>query len=113
MKTATQIKVNNRVQTVIECSLCGAITSVKATMDTRTARKAIQRPCGTCNPIHNHLCGQGWWIQFGLKKNPYIYGPLQWKRTSERFRMDEARRNGLLAWTWDDEFTEKRLSSSG
>ena len=49
-----------------------AKASVKANMNTMRARKAIQRPCGTCNLIHNYLCGQDWWIQFGMK-NPYIY----------------------------------------
>jgi len=37
MKTARQIKVNNRVQIVIECSVCAAAASVKASMDTLTA----------------------------------------------------------------------------
>ena len=108
MKTAKQIKVNNRVQTVIECSDCGTTTKTNAGMDTKTSKQAIERPCGTCNPVHNHLYGKGWWIQFGLNKNPYIYGPLQRKRTSERHCLNEARRNGWLAWTWDDEYKDER-----
>ena len=37
MKTARQIKFINPVQIVIECSVCGAAASVKASMDTLTA----------------------------------------------------------------------------
>ena len=108
MKTAKQIKINNRVQTVIECTLCGATTRVKAGVDTKTAKDAIKRPCGTCNPIHNHLCGQGWWLEFGLKSNPYVYGPMPRLRTSRSYRMEEARRNGWMAWVWDDEYVDER-----
>ena len=110
MKTGTQIKVDNHTQTVITCSDCGATTHVKAGIDTKTARDAIQRPCKACNPIHNHHCGQGWWIQFGLKRNPYVYGPMPRLRTSRDYRMQEARRMGWMAWTWDDEYKEERKS---
>ena len=43
-----------------------------------------------------------------IDKNPYVYGPLQRLRTSERYRIEEARRMGWMAWTWDDEYTEER-----
>ena len=29
-------------------------------------------------------------------------------RTSERDRMEEARRMGYMAWTWNDEYAEQR-----
>ena len=107
-----QIKVDNRTQAVITCSDCASTTSVKAGIDTKTARDAIQRPCKACNPINNHHCGQGWWIQFGLKRNPYVYGPMPRLRTSRDYRMQEARRMGWMAWTWDDEYKEERRVSS-
>jgi hypothetical protein len=43
-----------------------------------------------------------WWEKFGLTKNPYVYGPMPWKKTSHRARMLEARQNGWLAWIWKD-----------
>ena len=55
MKTAKQIKINNHTYTVTECSVCGATLRIKASLDTKTVRKAIERSCGTCNPIHNPL----------------------------------------------------------
>ena len=108
MKTAKQIKTNNRVQTVSECTVCGSKTSIKAGIDTKTGKDAIERPCGKCNPIHNHLCGQGWQLEFGLKSNPYVYGPMPRLRTSRNYRMEEARRHGWMAWVWDDEYQEER-----
>jgi len=36
----------------------------------------------------------GWWRQFGLYHNPYVYGPMPWKRTSRVHRRDEAIQNG-------------------
>ena len=33
---------------------------------------------------------------------------MPYKRTSERFRIEEARRMGWVAWTWQDEYTEER-----
>ena len=52
MKTAKEIYVDNRVRTVMECSVCGATTHVKAGIDTKTARAVLERPCGAC-----HACG--------------------------------------------------------
>ena len=108
MKTAKQIKINNHTYTAIECSVCGAKTRVKARLDTKTASDAMERPCGSCNPNHNHLCGQGWWLQYGLQSNPYVYGPMPRLRTSRTYRMEEARRMGWMAWTWNDEYQEER-----
>ena len=92
----------------MECSVCGATTHVKAGIDTRTAKAALERPCGACNPCHNPLVNQGWWLEFGLKKNPYIYGPMPRLRTGLRYRIEEARRMGWMAWTWKDEYSEER-----
>ena len=103
-----QIKANNRVKTVIECTICGVKIIVKAGVDTKTSKAAIERPCGICNPIHNHLCGQGCFLDFSLHSNLYVYGPMQRLRIGRQYRMEEARRNGWMAWTWDDEYSEER-----
>ena len=36
----------------------------------------------------------GWWTAFGLYNNPYIYGPMPWKRTSKTWRRVEALERG-------------------
>ena len=107
MKTAKEIYVDNKVRTVMECSVCGATTHVKAGIDTEASKAAIQRPCTHCRPRPRFVY-EGWWKEFGLKKNPYIYGPMPRMRTSERYRMEEARRMGYMAWTWNDEYAEER-----
>jgi len=38
--------------------------------------------------------GLGWWRDFGLYNNPYIYGPMPWKKTSLRHRKREAIERG-------------------
>ena len=83
MKTAKQIKVNNRVKTVIECTLCGATTSVNSGIDTKTAKKAFERACKACSPVQNPLVNKGWWLEFGLSSKPYVYGPMPRMRTSQ------------------------------
>ena len=108
MKTAKQIKVNNRVRTIITCSHCGATTFTNTRIDTKTTQQAIQRSCGTCSPKELPLINQGWWLEFGLNTNPYVYGPMPRLRTGKRYRIEEARRMGWMAWTWDDEYTEER-----
>jgi len=108
MKTAVEIRVDNRVRTVIKCSSCGATSFVKAGIDAKTSKAAIQRYCKSCSPPQNLPINQGWWLEFGLKKNPYIYGPMPRMRTSERYRMEEARRMGYMAWVWKDEYSEER-----
>ena len=108
MKTAKQIKINNRVRTVITCSECGATTYVKASLESKSAQKAIQRSCKSCQPVRILNAVLGWWHDFGLKTNPYVYGPMPRLRTSQRYRMEEARRNGWMAWTWNDEYQEER-----
>lgn len=108
MKIAKQVYVDNIVKTVIEFSLSGAVTHAKASIGTMQAQHAIQRPCRACTPIINPLINQGWWKEFGLTKNPYIYGPMPYKRTSERYRIEEARRMGWTAWSWHDEYEDER-----
>ena len=109
MKTAKQIKVDNRTTTIITCDNCGKETQVKASIDTKTVSKALERSCSSCQP---HFYVDGWWHQFGLKANPYVYGPMQRLRTGRDYRMQEARRMGWMAWTWDDEYTEARKCPS-
>ena len=108
MKRAREIKVNNRVRTVLECPSCGATTYVNAGIDTKTAQTAIERSCKVCSPPQNLPNVEGWWKQFGLKKNPGVYGPMPRLRTGHRYRMEEARRMGWMAWTWHDEYEEDR-----
>lgn len=108
MKTAKQIKVKNRVRTVITCSECGATIFVNNSIDSKTAQKAIQRACKTCQPLRTLNAVLGWWHNFGLKTNPYVYGPMPRLRTSKRYRMEEARRMGWMAWVWCDEYQEER-----
>ena len=74
----------------------------------RPAQAALGRPCGACNPCRNPLVKQGWWLAFGLDRNPYVYGPMPRLRTSTRYRLEEARRMGWMAWTWNDEYKEER-----
>ena len=73
----------------------------------KTSRAAIERSCRSCTPI-NPLVNQGWWLEFGLSENPYVYGPMPRLRTGKHFRMAEARRMGWMAWTWNDEYSEQR-----
>ena len=108
MKTAKEIKVNNQTRTVIECTLCGATTHVKGGIDTKRSKAAIERFCGSCSRPKPIRISGGWWHEFGLKNNPYVYGPMPRMRTSQRYRIEEARRMGWMAWTWDDEYTEQR-----
>ena len=36
----------------------------------------------------------GWWLDLAIKHNPYIYGPMPWKRTSQIHRRQEAIERG-------------------
>jgi hypothetical protein len=47
-------------------------------------------------------------LSFGLTSNPYVYGPMPRMRTGLRYRMEEARRRGWMAWTWADEYAAER-----
>ena len=73
----------------------------------KTSKAAIECSCTHCRP-RNPPVYEGWWKEFGLKKNPYIYGPMPRMRTSERYRMEEARRMEYMAWVWKDEYEEER-----
>ena len=107
MKTAREIYVDNRVRLVIECSLCGAKIFTKTGIDTKTSKAEIQRSCGSCKP-RNPLSNQGWWLEFGLYENPYVYGPMPRLRTGKHYRMEEARRMEWMAWAWNDKYSEQR-----
>ena len=96
MKTAKEINVDNRVRTVMECSVCGATTHVKAGINTKTAQAPLGRPCGACNPVRNPLVNQGWWLEFGLDRNPYVYEPMPRLRTSTRIALK--RQDGGDGW---------------
>ena len=63
MKIAKEIKVKNRVRTVIECSSCGATTYVNTGKDTKTAKTAMERSCKICSPPQNLPNVEGWWKQ--------------------------------------------------
>ena len=108
MKIAKEIDVDIRIRTVLECTLCGATMYVKAGIDTKTSKDAIERSCRACSAHQNLPINEGWWRGFGLKKNPYIFSPMPRMRTSERYRMEEARRMGYMDWVWKDEYSEER-----
>lgn len=108
MKKAKEILEGKQTFTIITCQDCSTQTSVPGRMTTRKARQALERNCRTCNPVVRQG-GTSWWHQFGLSKNPYVYGPMPRKRTSERWRLEEARLRGWLAWYWVDEYTADRV----
>ena len=68
----------------------------------------MERTCKVCSPPQNLPNNQGWWLEFGLDKNPYIYGPMPRLRTGLRYRMEEARRMGWMVWVWHDEYEQDR-----
>ena len=107
-KKAKEIKLDGITYTEMKCSYCGRVTRLKGKITSKGSKQAIERPCGTCERP-TRQCGTNWWHQFGLKKNPFVYGPMQYKRTSERWRLEEARQRGWLAWYWQDELTEQRV----
>lgn len=111
MKTANQIYVDNKALTLVTCSNCGAETKVNGTLANKKVERALNRNCRTCNPPSNPY-KDAWWKQFGLDKNPYVYGPMPRLRTSQRYRIEEARRMGWMAWTWQDEYKDERKGSS-
>ena len=108
MKTAKEIIISSRTYTVLECQDCGATTIEPGRHTSKKAQTALNRPCRSCSPVRFVRSPSGWWHDFGLAKNPYIYAPMLRKRTSERFRLEEARRMGWVAWTWQDEYTDER-----
>ena len=53
----------------------------------------------TCNRRSYHKRGKdrqnaNWWVLLGLSKNPYIYGPMPWKKTNLKYRRAEAIERG-------------------
>ena len=108
MKTAKEIIIGSRTYTVFECQDCGETTREPGRQTTKRAEIALNRPCRSCSPIRFGRSCDGWWHDFGLAKNPYVYGPMPRKRTSERFRLEEARQPGWVAYMWQDEYTDER-----
>ena len=107
MKLAQQTSEDNKVLTLVSCSNCGAETKARGTLASKAIERCLDRPCGKCNPQtprHN----ESWWKKFGLESNPYVCGPIPRLRTSQRYRIEEARRMGWMAWTWDDEYKDER-----
>ena len=111
MKTAQEVLNGNRTLTLITCTNCGNQTLVKGRSTNGKAQAALSRKCRSCNPVIRQG-GNNWWSKFGLTKNPYVYGPMPRLRTSERYRLQEARQRGWLAWYWVDEYTDERLSTT-
>ena len=111
MKTAKEVLIDSKTFTIITCCDCGNETSVKGRCTNAKAKAAVERKCKPCNPV-TRQGGTNWWSQFGLKKNPYVYGPMPRLRTSVRWRIEEARKMGWLAWYWVDEYTEQRMNSA-
>ena len=108
MKTAKEIKIDGRTYTVFECQNCGSTTRTTGRQTTKQAQAALTRECRSCLPVRFGRSSAGWWKDLGLFKNPYVSGPMQYKRTGERYRLEEARWMGWVAWTWQDQYTEER-----
>ena len=108
MKTAKEIKIDGRTYTVFECQNCGSTTRTTGRQTAKKAQTALNRECRSCSPVRFGRSSAGWWKDLSLSNNPYVYGPMPYKRTSKRYRLEEARRMGWVAWTWQDEYTEER-----
>ena len=101
--------VNSLTYTVIQCQECQKTLDVKGTPTCKKVSERLAQPCRDCHPVRKPQGGNGWWHQFGLDKNPYVYGPMPYKRTSQRWRLHEARQRGWLSWYWVDDYTDERL----
>ena len=108
MKTSKEINIDGRTFTVFECQDCGATTRVPGRQTSKKAQTALNRSCRACSPVSFVRSSSGWWHDFGLAKNPYVYGPMPYKRTGERYRLEEARQRGWVAFMWQDEYTDER-----
>nr|BDD46732.1 hypothetical protein 3 [bacterium] len=102
--TTTRIdhKGNPAEYTRLRCDKCGTYCEVKGSSDSRNVQA---RRCFKCHPNAKI----GWWHEFGLDKNPYVYGPMPYKRTSIAHRMKEARARGWTAWRWNDGLADQRF----
>ena len=109
MKIAKQIKIDGRTYTQLQCLSCGAVTKVKGALASKGARHALERSCATCEPNPLPVFEDPWYWKFGLKSNPYVYGPMPARRTSKPYRMEEARRMGWMVFMWNDGLKEDRL----
>ena len=105
MKTSKEINIDGRTYTVFECQDCGATTRAPCRQPSKKAQTALNRPCRACSPVCFVRSLSGWWYDIGLSKNPYVYGPMPYKRTGESLRLEEARQRGWFALMWQDEYT--------
>ena len=108
MKIAKEITIDDRTYTTFECQDCGTTTRVSGRQTSKKSQTALNRACRACSPISFVRSPSGWWHDFGLTKNPYVYGPMPYKRTGERYRLEEARQSGWVAFMWQDEYTDER-----
>ena len=108
MKIANQVKVDNRTITILTCADCGHETKPVGGINTKRVQEAMNRSCKACTPTRGPFNANGWWKEFGLDSNPYVYGPMPRKRTSQFYRMQEARRMGWMSWIWVDEYKDER-----
>jgi hypothetical protein len=54
-------------------------------------QKLIRSGCVDTKSIpYGDVNGLGWWREFGLYNNPFIYGPMPWKRGGIKHRREEA-----------------------
>ena len=65
MKKASEIYVDNKVRTVIKCTLCGSTMLAKAGIDPEHQRMQLSAP-----------------VELGLTKYPYVYGVLSNRQQS-------------------------------
>ena len=88
--------------TVLKCDNCGHEITPKGKPESKKVQLALNAACKNCSPIPKPQHAGNWWSELGLKKNPYVYGPMPWKRTGDFWRRVEARERGWLAWYWTD-----------
>lgn len=87
---------------IVRCDCCGNETFPKGKPGCKRVKLSLQQSCKVCEPIVQHQHGSNWWSKFGLHKNPYVYGPMPWKRTGEFWRRVEAREAGTCCWNWTE-----------
>jgi DNA-directed RNA polymerase subunit RPC12/RpoP len=105
VETFTQYDHNtnsNYTHTRVRCTGCGAEITPKGSPTTKRVLKALTDACRHCSGATSGDRRGNWWSAFGLDKNPYVYGPMPYKRTSEFWRRVEARERGWMSWKWSD-----------
>ena len=92
---------SNQTHTRLRCEDCGAEVTPKGAPGTQKVERAVAATCKHCS-FTKQQCGSNWWSALGLKTNPYVYGPMPYRRTSQFWRRVEAKERGWLAWYWKD-----------